>query len=110
MKIKTLIACLGAFITLISGVGFNTLNNQKEVNQNENIIIADVVDSENNNDLNENLVIDLEEQNRIAIMRIEEEILHKKYYSKVEDVKLGNDIKSSIFSVSNFPSCSNFFM
>ena len=24
MKIKTLIACLGAFITLISGVGFNT--------------------------------------------------------------------------------------
>ena len=35
MKIKTLIACLGAFITLISGVGFNTLNNQKEVNQNE---------------------------------------------------------------------------
>ena len=62
MKIKTLIACLGAFITLISGVGFNTLNNQKEVNQNENIIIADVVDSENNNDLNENLVIDLEER------------------------------------------------
>ena len=38
MKIKTLIACLGAFITLISGVGFNTLNNQKEVSQNENII------------------------------------------------------------------------
>ena len=37
IKIKTLIACLGAFITLISGVGFNTLNNQKEVNQNENI-------------------------------------------------------------------------
>ena len=59
MKIKTLIACLGAFITLISGVGFNTLNNQKEVNQNENIIIADVVDSENNNDLNENLVINI---------------------------------------------------
>ena len=42
MKIKTLIACLGAFITLISGVGFNTLNNQKEVNQNENIIITSI--------------------------------------------------------------------
>lgn len=39
-------------------------------------------------------VIDLEEQNRVAIMRIEEELLHKKYYSKVEDIKLGNDIKS----------------
>ena len=72
MKIKTLIACLGAFITLISGVGFNTLNNQKEVNQNENIIIADVVDSENNNDLNENLVIDLEEQNK-EIVNTEEQ-------------------------------------
>lgn len=62
MKIKTLIACIGAFITLISGIGFNTLNTKKEVNQTENIIIADVVDSENNNDFNENLVIELDEK------------------------------------------------
>ena len=48
MKIKTLIACLGAFITLISGVGFNTLNNQKEVNQNENIIIDSALDISDN--------------------------------------------------------------
>ena len=96
MKIKTLIACLGAFITLISGVGFNTLNNQKEVSQNENIIIADVVDSENNNDLNENLVIDLEERSN-EIVETEEQNIEKTQETtiKTEEVQV-NEIKNDL--------------
>ena len=96
MKIKTLIACLGAFITLISGVGFNTLNNQKEVNQNENIIIADVVDSENNNDLNENLVIDLEERSN-EIVETEEQNIEETQETtiKTEEVQV-NEIKNDL--------------
>ena len=96
MKIKTLIACLGAFITLISGVGFNTLNNQKEVNQNENIIIADVVDRENNNDLNENLVIDLEERSN-EIVETEEQNIEKTQETtiKTEEVQV-NEIKNDL--------------
>ena len=95
-KIKTLIACLGAFITLISGVGFNTLNNQKEVSQNENIIIADVVDSENNNDLNENLVIDLEERSN-EIVETEEQNIEKTQETtiKTEEVQV-NEIKNDL--------------
>ena len=95
MKIKTLIACLGAFITLISGVGFNTLNNQKEVNQNENIIIADVVDSENNNDLNENLVIDLEEQNKEIVNTEEQNDKETQETTKTEDNQV-NEIKNDL--------------
>ena len=96
MKIKTLIACLGAFITLISGVGFNTLNNQKEVNQNENIIIADVVDSENNNDLNENLVIDLEERSN-EIVETEEQNIEETQETTIitEDAQV-NEIKNDL--------------
>lgn len=96
MKIKTLIACLGAFITLISGVGFNTLNNQKEVNQNENIIIADVVDSENNNDLNENLVIDLEERSN-EIVETEEQNIEEtqETATKTEETQV-NEIKNDL--------------
>lgn len=95
MKIKTLIACLGAFITLISGVGFNTLNNQKEVSQNENIIIADVVDSENNNDLNENLVIDLEEQNKEIVNTEEQNDKETQETTKTEDNQV-NEIKNDL--------------
>lgn len=95
MKIKTLIACLGAFITLISGVGFNTLNNQKEVSQNENIIIADVVDSENNNDLNENLVIDLEEQNNEIINTEKQNDKETQETAKTEDNQV-NKIKNDL--------------
>lgn len=95
MKIKTLIACLGAFITLISGVGFNTLNNQKEVSQNENIIIADVVDSENNNDLNENLVIDLEEQNNEIVNTEEQNDKETQETAKTEDNQV-NKIKNDL--------------
>lgn len=95
MKIKTLIACLGAFITLISGVGFNTLNNQKEVSQNENIIIADVVDSENNNDLNENLVIDLEEQNKEIVNTEEQNDKETQETTKIEDNQV-NEIKNDL--------------
>ena len=96
MKIKTLIACLGAFITLISGVGFNTLNNQKKFNQNENIIIADVVDSENNNDLNEDLVIDLEERSN-EIVETEEQNIEKTQETtiKTEEVQV-NEIKNDL--------------
>ena len=95
MKIKTLIACLGAFITLISGVGFNTLNNQKEVSQNENIIIADVVDSENNNDLNENLVIDLEEQNNEIVNTEKQNDKETQETAKTEDNQV-NKIKNDL--------------
>ena len=95
MKIKTLIACLGAFITLISGVGFNTLNNQKEVSQNENIIIADVVDRENNNDLNENLVIDLEEQNKEIVNTEEQNDKETQETTKTEDNQV-NEIKNDL--------------
>lgn len=95
MKIKTLIACLGAFITLISRVGFNTLNNQKEVSQNENIIIADVVDSENNNDLNENLVIDLEEQNKEIVNTEEQNDKETQETTKTEDNQV-NEIKNDL--------------
>ena len=94
IKIKTLIACLGAFITLISGVGFNTLNNQKEVSQNENIIIADVVYSENNNDLNENFVIDLEERSN-EIVETEEQNIEEtqETATKTEETQV-NEIKN----------------
>ena len=95
MKIKTLIACLGAFITLISGVGFNTLNNQKEVSQNENIIIADVVDSENNNDLNENLAIDLEEQHNEIVNTEEQNDKEMQETTKTEDNQV-NEIKNDL--------------
>lgn len=95
MKIKTLIACLGAFITLISGVGFNTLINPKEVNQNENIIIADVVDSEKNNDLNENLVIDLEEQNNEIVNTEEQNDKETQETTKTEDNQV-NEIKNDL--------------
>lgn len=95
MKIKTLIACLGAFITLISVVGFNTLNNQKEVSQNENIIIADVVDSENNNDLNENLAIDLEEQHNEIVNTEEQNDKEMQETTKTEDNQV-NEIKNDL--------------
>lgn len=96
MKIKTLIACIGAFITLISGVGFNTLNTKKEVNQTENIIIADVVDSENNNDFYENLVIDLEEKDN-DIFDTEEKNTEETQETtiKIEETQV-NDIKNDL--------------